>query len=205
VIGLLARLACLALGVLSLFAGIGDGAGPPGSTRSRRFEPYVPRAPQQRAAADFDADGHADIAFIDARRDGTALAVRLSSSQEAVTLPVDAVGVAADDVDHDGDVDLVVLTSSNRVVIWINDGHGHFTEGVPAGPDDPTLATTMATGGPEPPVCAGCAGSQFVLPRPRFESLATGAASVRANGPFVACFDFLVLLSERAPPVARRV
>jgi hypothetical protein len=46
-----------------------------------------------------------------------------------VSLRLDAaVGALIDeDIDHDGDLDLVASTASGEVLIWLNDGHGQFT------------------------------------------------------------------------------
>lgn len=42
-----------------------------------------------------------------------------------------ALTVEAFDIDHDGDIDLIIeeSISHKRVQVWINDGHGHFEKG----------------------------------------------------------------------------
>lgn len=90
---------------------------------------------------DFDGDNRADIAF--ARPQGRVngayryqVEVRLSA-QPGATFDVDsgAVGglrITTRDVDGDHDLDLVITTTFGglRVGVWINDGHGQFTQGV---------------------------------------------------------------------------
>lgn len=41
------------------------------------------------------------------------------------------VSAVAIDIDHDGDLDLVASTREDVLVVWINDGNGHFSEAVP--------------------------------------------------------------------------
>jgi hypothetical protein len=136
------------------------------------FAPYVARALPQRAAADFDADGRTDVALIQDGRDGSRVVLTLSGSRDAIALDMDAVSVATSDVDHDGDADLVVATSSNHVVIWLNDGRGHFTEERPAPSQDVSTETTVAN-----------------APGDGLAALAPAAAHVAAPG------------RRRAPPV----
>jgi hypothetical protein len=54
------------------------------------FTPFVRDSLPQRAAADFDADGRPDVAFIQPDRDGFWVSVSLSGSPDTVTLEVNA-------------------------------------------------------------------------------------------------------------------
>jgi hypothetical protein len=94
---------------------------------SREFTPYTPRALPQRAQGDFDGDGRADVALIQDGAHSSQVSVRLSGSSSVVYLNVNAGSLIAEDIDGDGDLDLVAGTPSGQVVAWINDGHGRFT------------------------------------------------------------------------------
>jgi len=116
------RVSKFALGALLVAAWAG--LRPPGEI----FVPYVPGSPPQLAVADFDADGSPDLAVIHDGRNGSDVSITLSGLPDTVELKVSARSVAASDIDHDGDVDLVATTSLNEIVVWLNDGRGHFTE-----------------------------------------------------------------------------
>ena len=58
--------------------------------------------------------------------DGTFTDVTVASGIGAH--PSKGLGVVALDVDEDGDLDLFVASDGMRDHLWINDGHGHFTE-----------------------------------------------------------------------------
>jgi len=92
------------------------------------FTPFVPQAPPQRALGDFDGDGRVDTALIQDSAGDRSISVRLSGSSSAVLLKATVTGVIEGDIDHDGDLDLVAATPSGGVLIWLNDGHGHFTQ-----------------------------------------------------------------------------
>lgn len=88
------------------------------------------------AAGDFDADGKPDFAIADRLptdngadyvvevrlSGGPAQILRFGSAQRALA-------VTAIDVDHDHDLDLVFRPVVGRriVIVWLNDGAGHFT------------------------------------------------------------------------------
>jgi hypothetical protein len=93
-----------------------------------RFSRFVTTPLPQRAIGDFDGDGRPDVAKIDRQapgRDG--ISVTLSGSPEAVSLGASVESLILDDVDHDGDLDLLATTGTGDVLIWVNDGHGQFT------------------------------------------------------------------------------
>jgi hypothetical protein len=91
------------------------------------FTPYVTPSPPQRADGDFDGDGRIDTALIENRAGAARILIQLTSSSSAFDLDPAVTGIVQGDIDHDGDLDLVAATSSGELLIWINDGHGHFT------------------------------------------------------------------------------
>jgi VCBS repeat protein len=95
------------------------------------FAPYREDARPQRASGDFDGDGRADVAGIQTRHGQPLLSVWLTGSPTDVQLDASVAAVVGDDVDRDGDLDLIAATTSGDVVIWLNDGHGHFTRQQP--------------------------------------------------------------------------
>jgi len=90
------------------------------------------------AAGDYDNDGWVDlfVTRLDStpilfrnQGDGTFADVTALSGLDAFNLPFN--GAAWADIDNDGDLDLYVTTfgeHQERFYLFINDGHGHFTE-----------------------------------------------------------------------------
>lgn len=194
------RLSHLTLAVL-LLSGAWSATRP---HRTGTFAPFVRMTLPQRAAADFDADGRSDLAVIQQGLGGSRVSVILSGSPSPLTFAVDAVSVAASDIDHDGDTDLVVLRPTNQVVIWRNDGSGHFTE------EDllPSLslfpATTVADTWSDEPVLLGPTAPQLVRP-PRRRETAVVAIQVRPRTVSVTLgLSFFALPSLRGPPLCAR-
>jgi hypothetical protein len=80
----------------------------------------------RQVRGDFDGDGRLDVAVIRHDRSGSSIAILLAGSVSRNHLPADIAGLVPVDIDHDGDLDLVGLTKSGKLVIWLNDGHGRF-------------------------------------------------------------------------------
>jgi hypothetical protein len=90
--------------------------------------PFVPNTLPQRALGDFDGDGRVDTAVIQDDFGNRQIAVKLSGSVSSVRLEAPITAVVQDDVDHDGDLDLVAATADGDILIWLNDGRGHFVQ-----------------------------------------------------------------------------
>ena len=110
------------------------------------FAPFVVQSLPQRASGDFDGDGRVDNAQIQDFGGLKHVSVRLSGSSDDVRLDTAVAVLIDEDVDHDGDLDLVAATAAGDVVIWLNDGHGRFTREVPSqsrsvGNESPSLQT----------------------------------------------------------------
>jgi hypothetical protein len=101
----------------------------------------VTHTPSQRADGDFDGDGRIDTALIENRAGAARISIQLTSSSSAFHLDAAVTAVVQSDVDHDGDLDLVASTSSGELLVWINDGHGHFTR-------QPAARTSALSGDP---------------------------------------------------------
>jgi hypothetical protein len=99
-----------------------------GASAETSFTGYLNPTPPQRADGDFDGDGRVDVAVIQERGGGTRLAIQLSSAASVVELEPSVTGVVQSDIDHDGDLDLVAATASGDLLVWLNDGHGRFTQ-----------------------------------------------------------------------------
>ena len=109
------------------------------------------------AVADFNTDGKPDAAIADRIGGPFGHAFRLEfaiSGQAAnhVTFESahDAITIRVADVDRDNDLDVVVGTpfSTETVAVWLNDGHGHFSEAVtpPASASWGSASTVDASG-----------------------------------------------------------
>ena len=87
------------------------------------------------AAGDFKGDGLVDLFFtrpglpdVMYRNAGNGTFVDVST-QAGFTQVHNGTGVAAGDIDNEGDLDLyTTATSHNRFYMYLNDGAGHFTE-----------------------------------------------------------------------------
>jgi len=128
-----------------------DGKGNFSDVTQRVLGPNPPRFETARdyAVADFNGDGRADVfiantgecfPFCGYGGGQSALLLqtpdgRLEDATAAAGLPLQRIftaGVAAGDIDGDGDVDLFLangITTGVPSQIWLNDGHGHFTLG----------------------------------------------------------------------------
>jgi FG-GAP-like repeat len=167
---------------------------------SAAFTPFVPLPAPQRASADFDADGRPDVAAIQAG--GSRVWVTLSGSPDTTAFEVNATSIIASDIDHDGDLDLTVATPTNQILIWLNDGRGHFTQEQPF--SAPTLSheTTVAGLWPEGPVSLGPTAPQVVGSRGRCETAVVGTQIRPPTVPVTFALNSFALPSPRAPPPA---
>jgi hypothetical protein len=108
---------------------------------SGELSPYVSHVPPRLALGDFDGDGHIDTAVILDDVSGPRISIQFAGSSSTVDLAVPVAAVVQGDVDDDGDLDLVAATPSGELVIWINDGHGRFTQ-------EPVLPASGLAGAP---------------------------------------------------------
>ena len=110
----------LALTIVGLLVAVSAGG-------ARQQQPsFVFQAPPQSARGDFDGDGRIDTALIQDDSGTHRVSIQLSSSSSSIQLDAAVIGVVQGDIDDDGDLDLVAATIDGDVVIWLNDGHGHF-------------------------------------------------------------------------------
>jgi hypothetical protein len=94
------------------------------------FSPYTSPPLARHASGDFDGDGRLDVARIQ-DESSPQISVWLSGNASPVRLDAAVTVLVDDDVDDDGDLDLVATTANNDVLIWLNDGHGRFTREEP--------------------------------------------------------------------------
>jgi hypothetical protein len=192
------RIPRLALGVASvatLVAGLSAWMAPDA------FTPFVPQAPPQRALGDFDGDGRVDTALIQDGAGDRRISVQLSGSSSAVRLEATVTGVIEGDIDHDGDLDLVAATPSGDVLIWLNDGHGRFTQQLASKTlglfSDPVLIQTVW------PESMAVSIRALLLPSPAGGETAVIVALVRAQTADAARdVRCPILPALRAPPAS---
>jgi hypothetical protein len=104
------------------------------------------RASTISAVADFNRDGSPDR--VSSHRTVVSVALsRFHSPTVQLVHLTPVVGLLAADVDHDGDVDVLTLTSAGRIRLWKNDGHGRFAAEIiiPQGLFDCHLPAGLAT------------------------------------------------------------
>jgi hypothetical protein len=169
------------------------------------------------AVGDLNADGRPDVAVADRigrGAGGFAYNVQLSISGGESQLvdfdsDQDALSVALRDVDHDRDLDVVVIGAVSRSIvgIWLNDGTGKFERATPSPLDSDWRASSSDLTGSD----GADSAAAELLPR----TSAAGLASERATGdvrlpifPLATCGAFrtarasLSALRPRAPPLA---
>jgi hypothetical protein len=160
---------------------------------------FVPANPPQRALGDFDGDGRLDAALIQDRFGDPHISIRLSGSVAEFRLEAPVTSIVDEDVDHDGDLDLVAATSNGDVLIWLNNGDGHFVR-EPRRSEQGVSGEEIAQG-TWPASMAISLQSQPLTAAPRRE-VAVVAKEVR---PSIACpscdVRYLIPASPRAPPV----
>jgi hypothetical protein len=167
--------------------------------RAPTFTPFVPQPLPQRAQGDFDGDGRSDVALVQDRADSGRLSVRLSGSANTIDLEATVTGVIEGDIDHDGDLDLVALSPSSDVLVWINDGHGHFTrQETPRAPglcDEPIVSDAILCC----PIALGTT-APVVTSRNRTDTGVVVTQIRPPTSPQSFDFAFFLLPSLRAPP-----
>ena len=165
---------------------------------SATFTPFVPITTPQRAAADFDADGRLDVASI--QEAGSRVQITLSGSRDAVTFEVNARSIVASDIDHDGDTDLTVATTANQIVIWINDGRGHFTQKQPVSSPSLLPEATIAGAFPDEATSLGPKAPQVIGPNHQHPGVIVGTHARPPTGAVAFALTSVALPSPRAPP-----
>jgi hypothetical protein len=188
--------------VLALAVAAGVFAGRPASAAGAFDETPVSLS----ASGDFDADGVADQATLDHEQ----LAIRLSSHRGVVHLKAlpQTLTVAAADIDHDGDVDLVSLARHGSLRFWHNEGAGTFTVRTHGPPEQVPLAPSVSTsevspGMPASPLAVGVSAPNSVCLAPVTTTLRLESGS-RHGRESCASPDWLTAspVSPRAPPSA---
>jgi hypothetical protein len=169
--------------------------------RSSHFSPFTAATLPQRAVGDFDGDGRPDVARIDLQvlgREG--ISVTLSGSPGDVSLTGPVAALIEDDVDHDGDLDLLATTRTGDVLIWINDGHGQFTRRPQSSSNTIAGQPTFETYGV--PLVTALAASAPALPARVYAWRAVVAIAIRPPTDPVLVSNVADLLPPlRAPPV----
>ena len=192
------RFVYLSIGVLLLISGRWSA----GSRQPGAFTPFVPQALERSAVSDFDADGRPDLARIQDVEGGSQVRLTLVGSSTTVTLVTNAVSVVASDIDHDGDTDLVMVTPSRQIAIWLNDGYGQSTEPQPRSSRSLSSAATILSASQELLAALGPTAPIGVGPDPRQETAVIGTSIRHPTRSLVLALSAFVLPSFRAPPLA---
>ncbi len=170
-----------------------------GGHASPKLTPFVAGPMPQRATGDFDGDGRTDVALIQHGRDGSFIRFTFSGSVAGADLEVPVTGIVEGDIDHDGDLDLIAATPAGEVLIWINDGRGHFTRHE-ASPHPTVSNQASIAAGPETELVAVVSNAAAL----ELRAVATPFVVVRRQPPTVSNpvrFPRHLQPSLRAPPV----
>jgi len=171
------------------------------SRRAGGFHAIELAALPHYATGDFDGDGRADFAGIQDPNGASRLVVSLSSSASRVDMNVTASSIVQGDIDADGDLDLIAATPAGDLLVFINDGHGHFARHEPA--PHRTLSSESSIDDAPMSVFAGVgATSPFVSPDVRHLRRAIASRIRPPTSRVVHPLAFLSFVSLRAPPSA---
>jgi hypothetical protein len=152
-----------------------------------------------RAIGDFDGDGRSDSAEIQDSADGLRISIALSGPSGTANLKAAATELVGADVDHDGDIDLVALTSAGEVLILLNDGHGRFTR-QEASRTNYLSEVPVADASAQSQAAMVAVNAPLVIPHLRREA-AIAATRIRPpTAPLPFELAFLSFQSLRAPP-----
>jgi hypothetical protein len=127
------------------------------------------------------------------------ISIRLSGSSATVRLDAIVGALIDEDVDHDGDLDLVAATASGDVLIWLNDGHGRFTRQEPTRPQGFTTESVIGNPESNEPVAVSLRAS-FIAPGKGEETAVVVIHARPPTAPRVFNLSFLLLQALRAPP-----
>jgi len=167
----------------------------------RGFVPFVASPLPQLAIGDFDGDGRPDLARIDDHRDSPRdISVGLSESSDAVHLPTAVVALIDGDVDQDGDLDLLAATASGEVLVWVNDGHGRFTQRQPA-QQHGIAGDPVVTSGDASELVTVTSVAPVFAARTAAEAVRRVAQARAPAAPLIGPRYLLLLHGLRAPPV----
>lgn len=122
--------------------------------------------------------------------------------------------LVADDIDHDGDLDLIWVGSSGQetAVVWINDGNGDFTEAKDNAPylselnallssSDPSDQNSLQAGRQIYSLTSSSFAGIYLAVARRFDCPAIHLASFAGFDGFANRSGFLAYLRKRGPPL----
>jgi hypothetical protein len=183
--------------VLCALSAIGLARGRDGFTR------YSPASRSLEIAADFDGDGRPDSVEVRSEGGGrSVIEVALDGRTSIANVDEAITALVENDVDRDGDLDLVGETSSGKLLIWINDGEGRFVR-------ETATARTPHVGGEAAVSTGGCRDTAnlcvtVIAPVERRSAEVIDAVERvgRRPAPGLPCVVLGLLPSLRAPPAA---